>query len=221
MSGRWTWSLVCSVGITGCGLGGQSGTETKRPFCTAASSTPIGADDPSAQGTPNALAAAVAGERRTSIRHGLPPAGPYTDTELVLEVFLNVASARVVTSTRWDGQPSSSCGDHLEVDGELRFETADGAFAERFAGTVVKSQLDLRFRGTLPASELRGSYDAGTLLSGYVGPYYLLSTTVSPPLSGNLCMNGDDPDSDPGTTVTVSPIASWPAPGAAVPDGGQ
>jgi hypothetical protein len=114
MSGRWTWFLMFSVGVTGCSsgsYGGQSGTETKSRPCKVVSSTPIGPDDPTAQGTPNALAAELTGEHRTSIRYGQPPAGPYVDTELVLEVFLNVASARIVTSTRWDGGPSSSCGE--------------------------------------------------------------------------------------------------------------
>ena len=227
MSGRWTWSLAFSVGLIGCGsgvdpgvgqpqTGGQSGTETEPPPCKEVSRTPVGPDDPTAAGTANELAVRVAGERRTSIRYGHPVAGTSVDTEVVLEVFLDLTTARIVTSTGWNGQPSSSCGDRLEVDGELRFETADGAFAERFAGTLTND----RFAGTLPASELRGSYDAGALLSAYVGPYYSLYTTLSPPLWGSLSMNGDEPDSDPNTTVTAASIASWPVPGSSAPDGG-
>jgi hypothetical protein len=102
-----------------------------------ASSTPVGSYDSTAQGTPNALATEVAGEHRTSIRYWQAPAGTHVDTEVVLEVFLDLASARVVTNTDWDGQPSSGCGDSLEADGTLRFETVDGAFAERFAGTLA------------------------------------------------------------------------------------
>jgi hypothetical protein len=227
MSGRWTWSLVFLVGIAGCGsgvdpgtgqpqTGGQSGTETEPPTCKVVSSTPIGPDDPTAEGTANELATAVAGEHRTSIRYRNLLAGTSVDTELVLEVFLDLTSAHVVTSTGRDGKPSSLCGDRLEVDGELRFETVDGAFAERFTGTLTK----VRFAGTLPASELRGSFDAGALLSAYVGPYYSLYTTLSPPLSGSLSMNGGDPDSDPNTVVTSAWIADWPVPGGSAPDGG-
>jgi hypothetical protein len=184
------------------------------------SSTTIGPDDPTAQGTPNALATEVAGERRTSIRYGQALAGTHVDTELVLEVLLDLASARIVTSSGSDGQASSSCGDSLEVDGTLRFETVDGAFAERFTGTLTKSQGGSRFAGTLPASELRGSYDAGSLLSAYLGPTYSLVTTLSPPPAGSLSMSGGDPDNDPNTTVTSASIATWPPPASSTPDGG-
>ena len=214
MSGRWTWSLVFSVGVTGCS-GGQSGTETDVLGCgTTKVTTPIGPDDPTADGTARELAAAVAGEHRTSIRYGNPLEGTYVDTELVLQLSVDFASARAVTSIGSDGQPLAWCGPSLEVDGELRFETVDGAFVERLAGTLT----EVRFAATLPASELRGSYHAGSLLSQYVDPTYSLFTIFSPSLSGDMFLDGASPDGE--AHVGRASIASWPVPGSSAPDGG-
>jgi hypothetical protein len=97
----------------------------------------------------------------------------------------------------------------------LRFETVDGTFRELIPGTLSKAakadprETDfLGFVGDLPATELRGAYDASPILSLYVGPEYSLYTQLLPEMSGYTFLGGDSADER--ETAASAYISEWP-----------
>jgi hypothetical protein len=182
---------------------------------------PVGADEATEVGTPTELAAGVSGPHVLPMRwwaHG--PMQSSFDTELTLELSVQLQSARFVEQRAVNPEQAYGCENLLEIDAVLRFDTADGAFGEQFTGVLSKSASsgEARFTGSFPAAELRGTYDASGILANYRDPEYSVHLWLSPALdtgessfSGNVSLNGADADDDPSTTVVSAAIAEFPS----------
>jgi hypothetical protein len=209
------WILAALWGAVGCSSG-QSGADFQGTVCVVVDSAVTGADQATPVGTPSDLVALATGEQHLSLQwygHTDPP--KLHETVFTMEVLPEVASARYLAQMpALAGQSGLSCPDMLTIDATLRLDTADGVFAERFAGTLRKEAPFgvVSFEGTLPAGDLQGSYDDTEIAAGFVNPLYVVRSTLKPDVRGNLFMNGEDPDNDPNTIKGSPFIAEWPVP---------
>jgi hypothetical protein len=201
-------------GCSAC-VGGQSGTEGDKGIqCNVASTRALAADEVTAVGTPAEIATSLAGPRTMPLRWFPHDGSGARNTELELELVADLTSARYVSRHQGDcpeNAKCTGCPDQVELDALLRFETADGAFSERFPGTLYADAETTRFVGTLPAVELRGTYDDSGVLSNYEDPAYSLHVWFSDSISGHLDLSGADPDPDPSRTLVSAAIAEFPA----------
>ncbi|MBM4361831.1 MAG: hypothetical protein FJ104_04060 [Deltaproteobacteria bacterium] len=221
--------LVTSVACVSC-TGGQSGTEGEKGIaCDVVETRALAPDEVTTHGTAEEMASRVSAAASLSLRwYGHGRGSGFQDTQVTLTAAPAVASARLVRRRQTDCPANAKCvgcPDLLEMNAVLAFETADGAFAETFSGTLSLEQAfgTMTFVATLPAGDLQGTYDASAILPNFRNAEYSVRVGWAPgdelqpdagvsALTGGLFLSGDDADSDPSTVPTSAAIAEFPAP---------
>jgi hypothetical protein len=213
-------AVVASV--TACGNDGSTiSSEAHIDYapCTQGTPTRVEADEETPAGTANELAVAVAGTRSAPLfwwfENGDP--GHSEITVVTLEATADASSARTVPQQTVRPASPINCGTLLELDATLRLTTADGAFSERFHGTLEKDAVvgAVTFQGEMPADQHQGTYDLAR--RGIWNPSDVtldVYSTLLPDLRGIL--SGEGPGAvGPTNTMGVFTLAFWPVSGSA------
>jgi hypothetical protein len=132
--------------------------------------------------------------------------GEAPHTTLTLAATVERTSGQLLVRTP-PGTAKDRCDPLLRVQAVVHFDTADGSFADVFEGTIEGGDGQIRFTGTLPFPQHRGTLDLTTRKKNYVNPRFDITTTLGPMPSGKLFVNGDDPG--PNVVATSSPVAEW------------
>lgn len=206
--GRLSWRLGLGLGFLGTACaGGQSGTEGSpiEDSCHEATTTVVASDESTPIGTPRDLLTSMAAPLETTLRwYTHDEASAFRDTTLTLALDGQLGEATYVVPE------AESCPQELRIETTIKFATLDGAFAERFSGTLYRTTGgSTGFTGTLPVTEFKGSYDASSLIQRRIDPYYTLYTTLSPP-TGTLSLDGPLEDASPNGVAVSAAVADWP-----------
>jgi hypothetical protein len=221
--------------------GGQTGDDggSDPLVCEVVGTTPLAFDEPSVLGfAASAAAPLVTGahvlplewapvdwwndgaEPPTRIQYG-PESGI---GEVHLEIELVEDSARFVDleDARWPG----NCADRVEVDANIAFETAAGAFQERFRAAIdVMTGEVARLAHPIPGAALAGAFqfDADSLGELRATEYVVYSWFTRYGAVGDIAATLESDEWNPGSAWRQRlTVAGWPAPspcaeGAGVP----
>ena len=177
----------------------------------------VAAGERTTAGTANDLALAVAVRRSAPLSWWFANGGPADTgiTVVTLEATADASSARTIPQQPVQPALAAYCGTLLELDATLRFETADGAFSERFQGTIQKDALGgtVSFQGQMPARQHQGTYDLAR--RGILNPSDVtldVYAVLLPDFRGILSADGAGAVS-PTNTMGVFTLASWPSSG--------
>lgn len=122
----------------GCVFGGDTGTESEWPLCgDRGEETPIDQDAETVLGTARALAQRATVESDGALAYWRIEQGQSvpSETRAHIRVIPDATSARLVAHhDRRDAK--RACEPSLEMDARIEIESADGAFNERFEGTL-------------------------------------------------------------------------------------
>jgi hypothetical protein len=196
-------SLIGWLAIVSCA--GQSGTEIKEraAACPDRNSTPIAADHMTDAGTVDELATSTALQQQGMLSWRVLTGDTFTtqQTRMTLQVVPDTTTARVIES-------DDQCPTTLAMDAVLELNTDDGSFNERFTGTLRAQNASLRFSGSLPLANLRGTYDAEPFARLYERPQFSLHAFLDSG-SGSLSMDETAPQHDRDETRVSASIADW------------
>jgi hypothetical protein len=188
--------LLTGVLLASCGdddaPGSESGLGGDRPPCGMTPKTTALAWDEAAPMIGVSAEEAftdMAGSCATALRWDASGAGiaidpPSGDTEMRVEVAIDHASALLVEPQTPSGVPSVYCTPFLTVEADVKFETADGVFAD--SGRVTLSYG--KESGAMPLSLWVQSTDLGGSLRAQLKSNQQLSFTYRSAGAGNACV---------------------------------
>jgi hypothetical protein len=205
--------VVMALAFATMGCSSETTSGSRGVSCIVVETRAIGPDDETPLGTANGVVAGITLMQHANLRWFSNRETQTTgDTTLTVEVLPDTTSVTYETRKAEDVAQAALCGDVMNVSAALLFKTADGTFDERFSGTLHKGMgISADFVGTLPASELQGSYDHSWLPPSHAGELYSLRTALSPNLSGTMYVDGPEASSSPNVTYGSAYIAEWPA----------
>jgi hypothetical protein len=194
----------CAVAAFGCT--GQSGTEIKKPACLDGRSVLIAAHETTEVGSADNLARHTAPAQEGSINWYAHEANGMVTTHttrMTLEVQGDASTARRI---------ETECGAALALEAQLRLTSSDGAFQDRFPGTLrAETSGEIRFSGAIPAHDLAGNYDASRITRLYRGPYVKVMAFLNSG-SGSIFIEDATAAASPGNSTLVSAsVADWSA----------
>lgn len=166
----------------------------------------------------SSLASIVSGDRAASLRWSEPPAGldfgpEHGLSSLELSVVADVASARFV---HWvPGEPGPDllgCApDEVQLDAQVSFATAGGAFAESFPAVLHATSGDAaRLSLRLPLATLNGAFSLNPVAGGRTDGVTLDAEISAQTTNGALRGQLEQTQGGSASVVFFS-IACWPA----------
>lgn len=188
-----------------CCSGGQSGTEGPLPNpCPIGTASEIALDASTEAGTAIILFSSLVGDVRSPLRwFSHDENGSYSDTTLTMSLVGEPGTAQYI-----DYGDNCSYASEIDVQARVSFVTADGAFSEQFEGVIYEQAGGTKgFRGQLPLTSFKGSFDFSHILSNYTNPVIELHAQFQP-LRGSLYVSEGSPSANT-NSVTSAQIAEW------------